>query len=151
MLGQMRKVIDENDAPLINHVNKQKFIVCVNIKYHDIDYFVCVITGQCIKLEDYKVNQSSLVNEHIYITNNKENLQLSITNNGLNFQKIDENSVNYIIGKEVFDNEKKIHIIDIFRNPDNTYNTYVLKKGTDSLYRKKSIQLKRQGRNYVKV
>ena len=151
MLGQMRKVIDENDAPLINHVNKQKFIVCMNIKYHDIDYFVCVITGQCIKLEYYKVNQPTIVNENIYITNNKENLKLSITNNGLNFQKIDENSVNYIIGKEVFDNEKKIHVIDIFRNPDNTYNTYVLKKGTDSLYRKKSIQLKRQGRNYVKV
>lgn len=151
MLGQMRKVIDENDAPLVNHINKQKFIVCVNMKYNDIDYFVCVITGQCIKLKDYKVNQPSLVNERIYITNNEDNCKVSITDNGLNFDEINDSSVNYIIGKEEFDSENKIHIIDISRNLDNTYNTYVLKKGSENIYRKKSIQLKRQGRNYVKV
>lgn len=151
MLGQMRKVIDENDAPLANHINKQKFIVCVNMKYNDIDYFVCVITGQCIKLKDYKVNQPSLVNERIYITNHKDNCKVSITDNGLNFDEINDSSVNYIIGKEEFDSEKNIHIIDIHRNTDNTFNTYVLKKGSDFIYRQKSIQLKRQGRNYVKV
>ena len=112
-----------------------------------------VITpGPSIKLEDYKVNQPSLINENIYITNNPDNPQLSKTDNGLNFEDIDDTSVNYIIGKEVFDNEKNLHIIDIFKNPtDKTYNTYVLKKGSNDLYRKKSIQLKRQGRNYVKV
>lgn len=150
-LGQVRKVISEVDAPLENHVNNQKFIVCRNIKYNDIDYFVCVITGQCIKLEDYKVNQPSLINENIYITNNQDNPKLSKTDNGLNFEDIDDTSVNYIIGKEVFDNEKNLHIIDIFKNPDKTYSTYVLKRGSNDLYRKKSIQLKRQGRNYVKV